>query len=252
MTQVPSSIGIVFLITALGVQLNAETWEGYWQYSEESIEQITDYTLEARKTGKIPGDSSAAEIAEAYRNHLRLFSIQNGNRVQIRLIQFDRNDDPYPEYYRDFLLDYVSEDNHFTFKNGETLVFSGTVENDMLFLKDGTSGRILKMIPVPTEDMPTMSDGNFKQIQLDRQPRAKKLVTPEYPAYLEQQGIGGIVQLSFYVNKDGSTSEVKVLSSPHSGLERVAIDAILESTFHPGRVDRKPVRTHVKLPISFR
>ena len=243
---------ILSFIAIISAQLNAEKLDGYWQYSEEAIQQITDYTLEARRTGKASGDSSAAEISDAYRNHLRQFAVQDGNRVTIQLIQFNRNEDPYPEYYRVFNLDYAAEGNQFSINNGERLVFSGTLEDDMLLIKDGSSGRVLKMVPVPSESMPTISEGNYKQPKLDRQPKAKKLATPEYPAHLEQQGIGGTVQLSFYVNEDGSTSEIKVLSSPHPGLERAAIEAILDSTFHPGRAERKSVRTHVRLPIRFR
>ena len=252
MKKIPTSLWSFFLLLVLGVSSNADELEGYWKYTEESIQQITDYTLEARRTGKSTGTSTAAEISSAYRNHLRQFKKSDGNRIHIQLIQFERNDDPYPEYYRDFHFDYTSEGNQFSIKQGERDVFTGHIENGTLHLKDANAGTVVTMLPVSAGEMPTISDGNSGQAKLDRQPRPRKMVTPDYPANLERQGIGGVVSLSFYVNTDGSTSEIRVLSSPHPGLERAAIDAILESTFHPGKSGRDAVRTHVKLPITFR
>lgn len=247
-----SSIGLFIFLSSFGVQLSAEGLEGFWKYSEESIQEITDFTLESRRSGKSSGDSSAAEISDAYRNHIRQFSITGDNRIHIQLIQFKRNDDPYPEYFRSFRFDYEAKDNQFSIKSGEKEIFSGHFEDTVLHIQDSSSGSVLKMVPLTASEVPTISEGNFSQPKLDRQPKPKKMATPEYPPNLERQGIGGVVQLSFYVNVDGSTSEIRVLSSPHPGLERAAIDAILESTFHPGRADRKAVRTHVKLPITFR
>jgi TonB family protein len=246
------SILFFILLSAFGGQLSAEDLEGYWKYSEASIQEITDFTLESRRSGKSSGDSSAAEITDAYRNHIRQFSITDGNGIHIQLIQFERNDDPYPEYIRSFHFDYEAKENQFSIKSGEKEIFTGHIEDNILYIKDSSSGSVLKMVPLAASEVPILSKGNLSQPKLDRQPKPRKMATPEYPPNLERQGIGGIVQLSFYVNVDGSTSEIRVLSSQHPGLERAAIDAILESTFHPGRANRKAVRTHVKLPITFR
>ena len=252
MCRVPKITYFLFLLAVLGVRLNAEPLEGYWKYTEDAIKEITNYTLEARKSGRQSGDSSAAEIADAYRSHVRQFKISEDNRVHVRLIQFKRNSDPYPEYYRDFHLDYSSQGDGFSIGSGEREIFTGYIEDGTLHLKDTNSGTVLTMVAATGSEIPRLSEGSFNQPTLDRQPRPKKLVDPEYPAELERQGISGVVQLSFFVNADGTTSEIRVISSPHPGLERAAIEAILDSTFHPGRADRKSVRTHVKLPITFR
>ena len=240
------------LLAVLTLQVSAEGLEGFWKYTENSIQQITDYTLEARASGKTSGDSTASEIAQAYRNHVRQFKIQDGSRIHVQLLQFKRDEDPYPEYFRDFHFDYEGEDDTFSIKNGDRAIFTGHIDGDTLHLKDESSGSVLTMVPLSGSEMPTITGDDYKPPQLDRQPKARKMATPEYPASLERQGIGGTVRLSFYVNTDGTTSEIRVLSSPHPGLERAAIEAILESTFQPGRADRKNVRTHVRLPITFR
>ena len=252
MCNIPKITYLIFLLAVLGVRLNAESLEGYWKYTEEAIKEITHYTLEARKSGRQSGDSTAAEIADAYRSHIRQFKLADDNQVHIRLIQFERDSDPYPEYYRDFHMDYSSQDDGFSIRSGEKEIFTGFIKDGTLHLTDSSSGTVLTMVEVKGGDIPRLSEGSFSQPKLDRQPRPRKLVDPDYPAELERNGIGGVVQLSFFVNTDGTTSEIHVISSPHPGLERAAIEAILESTFHPGRADGKSVRTHVKLPITFR
>lgn len=252
MVKYSYSFCLLTIISLFCAQASAGDIEGFWKYTEESIQQITDYTLESRRSGKSSGDSSASEIAQAYRNNIRQFRIQDDSRIHVQLVQFNRGEDPYPEFYRDFHFDYESEGDTFSINSGERAIFTGHVEDGILHLKDESSQSVLTMTPLPEADMPTITDESYKQPKLDRQPRGRKIATPDYPEALQRQGIGGIVKLSFYVNTDGSTSEIRIVSSPHPGLERAAIDAILESTFHPGRADRKNVRTHVRLPITFR
>ncbi len=45
----------IFLLTTLGVRLNADELEGFWRFSEQAIEQITNHTLESRKAEKNSG-----------------------------------------------------------------------------------------------------------------------------------------------------------------------------------------------------
>ena len=242
----------IFLLTTLGVRLNADELEGFWRFSEQAIEQITNHTLESRKAEKNSGDSSASEISDAYRNHLRKIAILDDGRIHLQLIQYDWDDDPYPEYYRDFYLDYRTTGEGFSISNGDKEIFSGNIGSGIMSLKDFATGTVLKMNRVSSNKLPVISEGNFDQPKLDRQPKPRKLADPEYPAKLQIQGLSGVVRLSFYVNTDGSTSEIRVLSSPYPDLDKLAIEAILDSTFHPGKAEGKNVRTHVKLPITFR
>ena len=226
--------------------------DGYWKFTEASIQEITNFTVASAKSQD--GEAvSAEETSDSYKNHLREFRTTGENNIEIRLIQFSQTSDQYPEYIRKYNLGYAEgEGEAFTISNDEREVFTGRVSQNSMQLKDAGTGKTLELKKVSKDDYPFLTEKVFEQGQLDRKPKAKKLTTPIYPLNLKEAGISGEVEIEFKVNSDGTTSEIQIISSPHDAFSTAAIEAIRTSTFRAGQIDRKPVRTHVKLPIYFR
>jgi len=77
---------------------------------------------------------------------------------------------------------------------------------------------------------------------------------PRYPDMLRQAGIEGEVVIECVIDTLGRTEpgSIRVLSSTHILFERPARDVIAASVFRPARLDGRPVRVRVQLPIIFR
>ena len=76
----------------------------------------------------------------------------------------------------------------------------------------------------------------------------QNLIYPEKPRKLEIQGTSLI---QFVVEKDGSVTNTVVLSSLHPDCDNEAIRVIKMLKFHPGLVNRKPVRVYYMIPVQF-
>ncbi len=73
-----------------------------------------------------------------------------------------------------------------------------------------------------------------------------------YPKIARDQGIEGLTVLIFVVEKDGSTSDIRVLKPLHPALDSAAVAAVRKTLFKPGRMEGKLVRVKMRLPIRFR
>lgn len=66
-------------------------------------------------------------------------------------------------------------------------------------------------------------------------------------------GITGRVFVKFFVEKDGSVSNAKIVGSAHSALEDEALRVVnLSPNWSPGRVGGRAVRMSYTIPINFR
>ncbi|MGE4551578.1 MAG: energy transducer TonB, partial [Desulfovibrionaceae bacterium] len=75
---------------------------------------------------------------------------------------------------------------------------------------------------------------------------------PDYPASARRRGLTGVVELRFLVEPDGAVSEVEVVSARPEGIfEQAAIQAVRRWRFRPGLVQGRPVRTWMRIPITF-
>lgn len=73
-----------------------------------------------------------------------------------------------------------------------------------------------------------------------------------YPEYSLEVGEQGIVYVSFVVDIDGSISDVTVIKSVSSEIDREAKRVIrLSPKWSPGKVRGKPVKTRMVIPINF-
>lgn len=86
---------------------------------------------------------------------------------------------------------------------------------------------------------------------LDKQPKAVRMVNPEYPAELREKGIGGLVRARFVVATDGGVSKVEIVSSPHPALASATEAAIRRWKFQPGEKAGRKVNCLLEVPLTF-
>jgi|GEM_PF-2045125 len=74
-----------------------------------------------------------------------------------------------------------------------------------------------------------------------------------YPAELLKDKVEGIVIVQIIVEKDGSFTNPKVISSVHPKLDKIALEAIakLDNTFTPGKNNGEVVRCYFQIPVPF-
>lgn len=95
-------------------------------------------------------------------------------------------------------------------------------------------------LPMVVEDMP-MLIGGLGSIQR----RVK------YPAHLRKKGIKGRVFVQFVVDVHGNVTQLRVARSVHPELDRLALDAVSQARFKPGKQKGVPVAVKMSLPITF-
>ena len=86
---------------------------------------------------------------------------------------------------------------------------------------------------------------------LDRQPRATKAVQPVYPPHLKKERITGSVVIVMIIDEEGLPNQVSIENSTHEAFSTAAIEAARQWRFEPGMKDGNPVKTRVRLPLSF-
>ena len=228
--------------------LGAAEIDGFWKFTDNSIQKIAEH-LRASSSD----DQDTEESIDSYRNHIREFQVSGSKEIKIRLIQFKNLGDRYPRFIREFDLKYNrTTDEAFSISDGDKDLFSGRVTGQTMYLDDVASGNKLELIKLDKGEVSYTDEKPHSPQKLDKSPKARKLTEPIFPQNLRSVGIAGSVELKFMVNTDGTTSEVQIISSPHPELSKAAIDAILTSTFIPGKIDGRSARSQVKIPITFR
>ena len=75
----------------------------------------------------------------------------------------------------------------------------------------------------------------------------------KYPKQAMKEGIQGRVTVSFIVEKDGRVSNVRLLRSVQSALDKEAIRVVKSMPkWTPGKHNGKPVRVRFNLPVMFK
>ena len=77
-------------------------------------------------------------------------------------------------------------------------------------------------------------------------------VEPEFSEEGRKAKFQGTVILSIEVDQSGRTRTLEVVSSPGLGLDRKAIEAVLQWRFRPALRDGKPVTTSARVELNFR
>ena len=74
-----------------------------------------------------------------------------------------------------------------------------------------------------------------------------------YPPIAQRQNIQGRVVITFIVNRDGTTSDLKIATPAHPMLNREAMRvARMMPKWKPGIANNKPCRTMMAIPIEFK
>ena len=74
----------------------------------------------------------------------------------------------------------------------------------------------------------------------------------KYPYSAQNQKIKGRVVITFIVNRDGTTSELKVSKSAHPILDREAMRVMrMMPRWKPGVANNRPCRTMMAIPVEF-
>ncbi|UCG86310.1 MAG: M56 family metallopeptidase [Gemmatimonadota bacterium] len=93
----------------------------------------------------------------------------------------------------------------------------------------------------------------YNEASVDEPPERISSPRLEYPRLLQQAGIEGHVLLQGIVGLDGmiEPGSVEILESTHEAFELPSKSLLERTVFRPGKVDGKPVRVLIQLPIQF-
>jgi protein TonB len=86
---------------------------------------------------------------------------------------------------------------------------------------------------------------------LDRTPRPKVQVAPDYPAALRAAGIAGSALIEFDVDASGAVVTARVVQETAREFGDAAVRAILKWRFEPGRKDGRAVPFRMVVPVGF-
>ncbi|MFC1838653.1 TonB family protein [Thermodesulfobacteriota bacterium] len=120
------------------------------------------------------------------------------------------------------------------------------------FRVEGPGTRIIPNIRVVEQiKIPAITD-IFPGFQVDQQPVITRMVKPIYPFSAKSSGIEGRVILRFIVDEKGIVQKPEVLEAEPEGVfEDAALAAVVKYRFKPAKIDNRPVKCIVKMPISF-
>jgi TonB family protein len=91
----------------------------------------------------------------------------------------------------------------------------------------------------------------FEIADVDKAPVPKIRFAPQYPKELKRDRVTGSVTVVFIVNEDGKVANVGIESTTNHGFNESALAAVRRWEFVPGYVGGEPVKTRVRLPLSF-
>lgn len=175
--------------------------------------------------------------------------------VQVEQVEITRQDEPIapsvptPAQALSVLADAIQIVDNDT-KIETNMVFSDFDEN-FEFTSNVTSTK--EVLPsgdseffMIVEDMPRFQGGDIAKF------RTWVMSKIQYPAMAQSMQIQGQVTLSFIIEKDGSLTNIEVLQSADSLLDKEAIRVVQSSPkWEPGKQRDVPVRVKFTLPVNF-
>lgn len=98
------------------------------------------------------------------------------------------------------------------------------------------------------------SDQVFLESVVDERPEVLSGPRIEYPELLRKAGVQGRVLVQAVIDPKGRAEpgSIRILQSPHPGLDQSARDYVLQAIFRPARVKGQTVRVLVNLPIDYK
>lgn len=104
------------------------------------------------------------------------------------------------------------------------------------------------------QDRVYSSDELTTKPKVESMTRTAQLVQRSYPDKLKTAGVDGTVQVQFVIGVDGKVdaSSIEIVAATVPALGEAARSVAAKLEFEPGRVDDRPVRTRVLLPIIYK
>lgn len=100
-----------------------------------------------------------------------------------------------------------------------------------------------------------LSTGRVTQLkkmgELDRAPKATRVVNPQYPATAAEQGAGTRLTIDFFIDEKGRVRMPVLDRGEHSPLAEAAVAALLEWQFDPPTQRGRPVIVNAKQEFVF-
>ena len=87
--------------------------------------------------------------------------------------------------------------------------------------------------------------------QVDQLPQAIDQTRPTYPAKAKQDKTNGKAVISFVVTTDGGVVDAQVTEASDPAFGEAAQEAVSQWLFLPGTMAKRPVNTHLAVPIVF-
>ncbi len=106
-------------------------------------------------------------------------------------------------------------------------------------------------VPDGVKDGELRPDPTIWSVHLDRTPRAKVQMPPDYPYAMKQTGTSGSVLVEFDVDKSGRVTRAEALKYTDREFVEPALRAVRNWRFEPGRKEGKAVPFRMSIPIEF-
>ncbi len=117
-------------------------------------------------------------------------------------------------------------------------------------LSGGQTANLLARFPFKLEKRVKKAE-IYEIDALNVPPKPIKKVSPIYPPELKRQYVQSELLLVFVVLEDGSVEDVGILKMGSPAFAEAAVEAVKQWKFEPGMKDGQPVKTRVRLPLSF-
>jgi len=90
-----------------------------------------------------------------------------------------------------------------------------------------------------------------KFVKAEEMPQMITQVQPQYPDELKKNNIEGKVFVKLLIDKEGNPKKAVVIKSDNEALNKLSIDAAMESKFTPAKIKNEPLAIWVVVPYRF-
>ncbi len=87
--------------------------------------------------------------------------------------------------------------------------------------------------------------------KVDEAPAPLRTFAPDYPASLRAAKVNGVVSIVLVVDEAGEVLAAEVGKTSHEEFTGPALDAIRRWKFKPAKLEGKPVKVKVTIPVRF-
>ena len=112
------------------------------------------------------------------------------------------------------------------------------------------SGKDISLIPKESpEDMYHVSVDEMPSPVGGMQDIVKRI---KYPEEAKKEGIEGKVIVKLFIDESGIPQRCKIIKGVNPLLDTEAKDVLMKTKFYPGKIDGKPVKVQVAIPVVFK